>query len=50
MVLDSGPRSASVMTIDLASEEDGRLVIQGKLTKQEIANRVGASRAMGSAA
>ena len=34
------------LLLDLASEEDGRLVIQGKLTKQEIANRVGASREM----
>ncbi len=34
------------LLLDLAGEEDGRLVIQGKLTKQEIANRVGASREM----
>ena len=30
------------LLLDLATEEDGRLVIHGKLTKQEIANRVGA--------
>ena len=34
------------LLLDLASEEDGKLVIHGKLTKQEIANRVGASREM----
>lgn len=35
------------LLLDLAVEdEDGRLVIHGKLTKQEIANRVGASREM----
>lgn len=34
------------LLLDLAEEEDGKLVILGKLTKQEIANRVGASREM----
>lgn len=34
------------LLLELAVEEDGRLVIHGKLTKQEIANRVGASREM----
>ena len=34
------------LLLELAEEVDGRLVIQGKLTKQEIANRVGASREM----
>lgn len=34
------------LLLDLAEEEEGRLVILGKLTKQEIANRVGASREM----
>ncbi len=34
------------LLLDLAEEEDGKLVIHGKLTKQEIANRVGASREM----
>jgi CRP/FNR family cyclic AMP-dependent transcriptional regulator len=34
------------LLLDLASEEDGKLVIRGKLTKQDIANRVGASREM----
>ena len=34
------------LLLDLATEEDGKLVIDGKLTKQEIANRVGASREM----
>ncbi|MSP97516.1 MAG: Crp/Fnr family transcriptional regulator [Betaproteobacteria bacterium] len=34
------------LLLDLAGEEDGKLVINGKLTKQEIANRVGASREM----
>lgn len=34
------------LLLDLAEEEDGRMVIVGKLTKQEIANRVGASREM----
>lgn len=32
--------------LDLAVEEDGKLVIPGKLTHQDIANRVGASREM----
>jgi CRP/FNR family cyclic AMP-dependent transcriptional regulator len=32
------------LLLDLAVEEDEKLVILGKLTKQEIANRVGASR------
>jgi len=34
------------LLLDLAVEEDDKLVILGKLTKQEIANRVGASREM----
>lgn len=34
------------LLLDLAEEEDGKMVILGKLTKQEIANRVGASREM----
>ena len=34
------------LLLDLAVEEDGKMVIVGKLTKQEIANRVGASREM----
>ncbi len=34
------------LLIDLAIDEDGRQVIVGKLTKQDIANRVGASREM----
>ena len=34
------------LLLDLATSEDGKLVIRGKLTKQDIANRVGASREM----
>ena len=34
------------LLLDLAVEQDGKMVIVGKLTKQEIANRVGASREM----
>ena len=34
------------LLLELAEEEDGKLVIHGKLTKQDIANRVGASREM----
>ena len=34
------------LLLELAVETEGKLVIQGKLTKQEIANRVGASREM----
>ena len=34
------------LLLDLAEEEEGKLVILGKLTKQDIANRVGASREM----
>ena len=34
------------LLLELAEERDGKLVISGKLTKQEIANRVGASREM----
>ena len=34
------------LLLDLGVEEDGKLVIAGKLTQQEIANRVGASREM----
>ncbi len=34
------------LLLELAVEQDGQLVILGKLTKQEIANRVGASREM----
>lgn len=34
------------LLLDLAEEQDGKMVILGKLTKQEIANRVGASREM----
>ncbi|MEO8204425.1 MAG: Crp/Fnr family transcriptional regulator [Betaproteobacteria bacterium] len=34
------------LLLDISVEEDGRQVIVGKLTKQEIANRVGASREM----
>ena len=34
------------LLLELAVEEDGVLVIHGKLTKQDIANRVGASREM----
>ena len=34
------------LLLDLAVEQDGRMVIEGKLTKQEIANRIGASREM----
>ena len=34
------------LLLELAVEQDGRLVILGKLTKQEIANRIGASREM----
>jgi CRP/FNR family cyclic AMP-dependent transcriptional regulator len=34
------------LLLELAVEEDGHLVIKGKLTKQEIANRIGASREM----
>ena len=34
------------LLLDLATEEDGKLLIRGKLTKQEIANRIGASREM----
>lgn len=34
------------MLHELAAEEDGKLVITGKLTQQEMANRIGASREM----
>jgi len=34
------------MLLDLAVERDGTLVIEGRLTQQEMANRVGASREM----
>jgi CRP/FNR family cyclic AMP-dependent transcriptional regulator len=34
------------MLLDLAVERDGALVIDGRLTQQEMANRVGASREM----
>jgi CRP/FNR family cyclic AMP-dependent transcriptional regulator len=34
------------LLLELAVEENGQLVILGKLTKQEIANRIGASREM----
>ncbi len=34
------------LLLDLAVEVDGKRVIEGKLTKQDIANRVGASREM----
>ena len=44
-LLDVYGRVARLL-LDLAKEEDGKLVIVGKLTKQDIANRVGASREM----
>jgi CRP/FNR family cyclic AMP-dependent transcriptional regulator len=34
------------LLLELGVEQDGRLVISGKLTQQDIANRVGASREM----
>jgi CRP/FNR family cyclic AMP-dependent transcriptional regulator len=34
------------LLLDLAEEKDGRLVIEGKLTQKDIAQRVGASREM----
>jgi CRP/FNR family cyclic AMP-dependent transcriptional regulator len=34
------------LLLDLAVPENGRLVIEEKLTQQDIANRVGASREM----
>jgi len=34
------------LLLDLAEERDGKLLIAGRLTQQEIAGRVGASRAM----
>jgi len=44
-LLDVHGRVARLL-FDLASEEDGVLVVNGPLTKQDIANRVGASREM----
>jgi CRP/FNR family cyclic AMP-dependent transcriptional regulator len=53
--LTSGMRDLALMDVygrvarlllDLAEEVDGRLVIEGKLTQKEIAQRVGASREM----
>ena len=44
-LLDVYGRVARLL-LELAVEEDGRLVVLGKLTKQDIANRVGASREM----
>lgn len=44
-LLDVYGRVASTL-LQLAKEQDGKLVIQGKLTHQEIANTVGASREM----
>jgi CRP/FNR family cyclic AMP-dependent transcriptional regulator len=72
LVLDEGPRSASVMTLEparflvvplkdfrefvvgnpafalslIAEESDGTLVISQRLTQQDIASRIGASREM----
>ncbi len=34
------------LLLELATTQDGKMVIEGKLTKQDIANRVGASREM----
>ena len=34
------------LLLELADDEEGTLVIRGKLTKQDIANRIGASREM----
>ena len=44
-LLDVYGRVARLL-LELAVEQDGRLVVLGKLTKQEIANRIGASREM----
>ncbi|MGI9046403.1 MAG: Crp/Fnr family transcriptional regulator [Burkholderiales bacterium] len=44
-LLDVYGRVAKLL-LDLAREEDGKLVIADKLTQQDIANRVGASREM----
>lgn len=44
-LLDVYGRVARLL-LDLAEDEDGKQVILGKLTKQDIANRVGASREM----
>jgi CRP/FNR family cyclic AMP-dependent transcriptional regulator len=53
--LTSGMRDLALMDVygrvarlllDLAEEKDGRLVIEGKLTQKDIAQRVGASREM----
>ena len=44
-LMDVYGRVARLM-LDLAREQDGKLIIQEKLTQQDIANRVGASREM----
>lgn len=44
-LLDVYGRVARLL-LDLAEDEDGKQVVRGKLTKQDIANRVGASREM----
>ena len=44
-LMDVYGRVARLM-LDMARQEDGKLVIQEKLTQQDIANRVGASREM----
>jgi len=44
-LLDVYGRVARLL-LELASEQDGRLVVSEKLTQQDIAERVGASREM----
>lgn len=44
-LLDVYGRVARLL-LELAQEENGKLVVHGKLTKQDIANRIGASREM----
>ena len=36
----------SKMLLSLATEQEGKLVIEGQITQQELANRIGASREM----
>ena len=46
-LLDVSDRVARLL-LDLATEEDGKLIITKKLSKRDIANRVGATREMAS--
>lgn len=46
LALDDVYTRISKMLLELAQEEDGRLVVNEKLTQQDIADRVGSSREM----